>query len=245
MGGCPRCAHPEPPQSARIRGTFLRLMSHELRTPLTSIRGYSELLVTGRAGPLSDQQQRMVTMIDLSAVRLHGVVEDLIVVASLDAGDFRLRLEPTRLAAVVARAADEVATTARDAGVTISPDVAADLVVAADPRHLQRALSNLLTAAVASCPGGGTVAVTATGAAPVAVVIGSGPGGRLDQLLARFLGAGPVDPADLDGAGVGLAVARAVVEHHGGRLEVTSDAGAGTRIAVTLPAADVPSRRHQ
>ncbi|GIG49051.1 hypothetical protein Dsi01nite_070920 [Dactylosporangium siamense] len=222
-------------------------MSHELRTPLTSIRGYSELLVTGRAGPLSDQQQRMVTMIDLSAVRLHGIVEDLIVVASLDAGDFRLRLEPTRLAAVVARAADEVATTARDAGVTIAPDIATDLVVAADPRHLHRALSNLLTGAVATCPAGGTVAVTATGhhaATTVAVVVA---GGRPDPLLARLLCAGPVDTAELDGAeldgaGIGLTVARAVVEHHGGRLDVTTDPGTGTRIAVTLPSADLPSR---
>ncbi len=219
----------------RMRTTFMRMMSHELRTPLTSIRGYSELLATGRAGPLSDQQQRMVTMIDLCAGRLHGIVEDLIVIASLDAGVFRLVLEPTRLATVVRRAVEEQSAAARDAGVTVTFDVAADLVVPADPRHLQRALSNLLTNAVTSAPRGGVVGLTAVPTAAEAVTVTiDGPSGG-GQPLAGLLGAAPADPAELEGAAIGLAVARAVVDHHGGHLTAAADPHAGTRVTLSLP----------
>ena len=235
-----------PGDSGSLRTEFMRVASHELRTPLTSIRGYSELLASGRAGPLSEQQQRMVTLIDLCAGQLHGIVEDLIVLAGLDDGSFGLALEPTRLAPLVGRVAGELGTHARAAGVTLAVDVPGEAVLVADPRHLHRALSSLLATAVTFAPKHGTVTVRGRletdGGAGVLVGCPAGGVGAEEQLAVYERGLGP-GPAQLEGVGLALAVVRAVVQRHGGTVE-TSAGDEGVTVIVGLPSAPPADPAH-
>ncbi|GAA3456151.1 ATP-binding protein [Dactylosporangium matsuzakiense] len=254
-----------PPAQAEL----LRLAAHELRTPLTSIRGYSELLATGRAGELTDQQQRMASLIDLCAGKVYATIEALIVLIGIGDGTFGLAVEPTRLAPLAVRAAAEVATRARVAGVAIDVAVADDVTLLADPRHLQRALAELLGTAIDLAPRDGTVRLAAStrpAASPVSprpaaavpvpaaavpvpaathLVVTCPPGGPAagEQLALydRCLCAAPA-LADLEGPGLGLAVAHAVVAHHGGTIAATAD-DTGVTVTVTLPSAppDDPS----
>nr|BFE61387.1 hypothetical protein GCM10020063_059130 [Dactylosporangium thailandense] len=233
---------------ATPRGELLRIASHELRTPLTSIRGYSELLATGRAGALTEQQQRMVGLIDLCAGKVYGIVEDLIVLAGLEEGTFGLAVEPIRLAPLVARVAGELASVARAAGVAIDAAVPGEVALLADPRHLQRALANLLSTAIGYAPEHETVRLAATqepgGATRVVLTCpsaGAAAGEQL-ELYERCLVRGP-GAADLEGAGLALAVVHAVVGHHGGRLR--AEAGdAGVAVTVLLPPAPPADPAH-
>ncbi|MFI5912576.1 sensor histidine kinase [Dactylosporangium sp. NPDC051541] len=226
-----------PPAQAEL----LRLAEHELRTPLTSIRGYSELLATGRAGALSEQQQRMAGLIDLCAGKVYGIIEGLIVLAGLGDGSFGLAVEPTPLAPLAARVAAEVATQARAAAVALDVAVPAELTIVADPRHLQRALAGLVRTAIDFAPARGTVrlaARTPAGGGTQVVVTGPAGGpaaGEQLELYDRCLRA-DAGPADLEGPGLGLAVAHAVVAHHGGTVTAGAD-GTGVAVTVTLPAA--------
>ncbi|GAA3305457.1 hypothetical protein Dvina_14760 [Dactylosporangium vinaceum] len=256
-----------PPAQAEL----LQLAAHELRTPLTSIRGYSELLATGRAGELTDQQQRMASLIDLCAGKVYATIEALIVLTGIGDGTFGLAVEPTRLAPLAVRVAAEVATRARVAGVAIDVAVADDVTLLADPRHLQRALAELLGTAIDLAPRDGTVRLAAStnpAASPVSphpaasavathpapavpvpaathLVVTCPPGGPAagEQLALydRCLCAAPA-LADLEGPGLGLAVAHAVVAHHGGTIAATAD-DTGVTVTVTLPSAppDDPS----
>ncbi|MEV6924482.1 histidine kinase dimerization/phospho-acceptor domain-containing protein [Dactylosporangium sp. NPDC051485] len=236
-------AAPVPPPG---KAEFLRIASHELRTPLTSLRGYSELLVSGRAGPLSEQQLRMVAMIDLCASRVYGIVEDLIVLAGLDEGSFGLAVEPTRLAPLAVRVAGELATRARAAGVTIDVAVPDAAALDADPRHLQRALANLLSAAIAFAPRQGTVRLAAEpdpgGSVRVALrcPLGGTPAGEQRALYERCFGPGP---AELEGIGLALVVVAAVVRHHGGSLAVSAS-DTDVTVTVILPPAPPPDPSH-
>ncbi|MER7004214.1 histidine kinase dimerization/phospho-acceptor domain-containing protein [Dactylosporangium sp. NPDC000555] len=240
------------PEAPRLRTEFIRIAAHELRTPLTVIRGYSDVLASGRAGPMSEQQQRMVALIDLCAGRVYGVVEDLIVLSGLDDGSFGLAPRPTVLAPLAARAAGELATPARAAGVTIDVAVPEAVGLHADPHHLRRALSNLLSAAIGFAPRRGTVRLAADPCAEggVRVVIACPDGGTpaAEQRAAyeRCFGPGPgLNPgvAELEGVGLALAVAGVVVRRHGGTLDVVAQ-DAGIAVTVTLPPAPPPDPAH-
>jgi signal transduction histidine kinase len=226
----------------RVKDEFLALVSHELRTPLTSVLGYTEVLLEGELGELSDAQTRAVTVVERNAHRLQRLVGDLLVVAQAQAGRLSLITDRLDLAVLAEERVAAFAPLAADAGVLLV-HLAADGPAPADGdrERLGQVLDNLISNALAHTPHGGvvTVRVTAGPGAHEVRVADTGPGipaEDRERVFASFWrgGAGATG-----GVGLGLAISRAIARAHGGDLRVADD-GPGAVMALTVPAAPAP-----
>jgi signal transduction histidine kinase len=226
----------------RARGSeqaFLADISHELRTPLTSIQGFAQAIAEGEATGAAITPA--ANIIQRESRRLMRMVEGLLQVARLQSGTQELASERVEPSALLATARAALEPQAQEAGVTFrfaeSPDLPA---VRGDPDRLAQLFLNLLDNAVKHSPKGGTVAVEAMrddGHALVRVRDeGSGlPQGADKRLFRRFYRG---ENAHRDGAGLGLAIAQAIAEAHGGGITARNlEGGRGAEFTVRLPAA--------
>jgi signal transduction histidine kinase len=190
------------------RADFLRLVSHELRTPLTGIRGYTDLLGSERTGVLNDVQRQMLGMIGFCVHRLDSLVEDLLVLASIDAGLFGLVLEPVALGPLCTRVTERYGARCAPGRVVLRAEHDDGLpVIEADPRQLERLLVDLLDHAVRYTPDGCTVLVRMV------------PAGDGVSICVATDGT----HAPYDDPSLGLTVVRAIAHHHGGTVAVYPD----------------------
>jgi signal transduction histidine kinase len=213
---------------ARLRAAFIHNLSHELSTPLTPLSGYLRILASGKLGPLSPQQRRIVEAMGQSVERLARVVDNLSDFASLQGGKVPLRegaLEPDQLADDVV---GELASAIREARLHVTVLHGGGGAVVADPRKLRQALANLVGNAVKFSPHGGEVLleVVRDPARLRFTVYDQGPGvaeGETDRIFEPlYHAAARGEAARLPGTGLGLPVARRVAEAHGGRVWVES-----------------------
>ncbi|WP_146211026.1 ATP-binding protein [Quadrisphaera granulorum] len=230
------------------KSTFLATVSHELRTPLTSIAGYVEMLRDGGAGEIDEDVDRMLAVVERNTVRLRVLIEDLLALSHIEDGAPRGVLEVVTIGDLVRGVAEEHRRAAAGAGVALEVDVDLDaellgaLRVHGDPTSLHRAVSGLVSNAVKFTPSGGSVLVRAArdGDRCAVEVVDTGIGIPLAEqggLFTRFFRASNATALAVPGAGLGLTIARSVVEHHGGQLLISSAAGSGTTARVLLPAA--------
>ncbi len=226
-----------------IKRQFVSVVSHELRTPLTSIKGGLELLEAGFLGPLNDDQQELVRIAVANSTRLGSLVNDILDLERLDSG--RMPLEPERVdaAAVVREAVDAITGAATAAGVRLESDVAdTGMLIEVDPHRLIQVLTNLIGNAIKFSERGSAVKVALERAADnVRIrVIDHGRGipvDRLDHVFERF---GQVESGDArrqGGTGLGLPIAKEIVERSGGTISVTSAPGLGSTFTVEFPPA--------
>ena len=223
----------------RLRDAFVAAVSHELRTPLTSISGFLELL-TDEEHELGPTGRRYVDMIRRGNARLRGIVEDLLLVAEIEAERLELRPEPTDLAELATATVEDALPAAAESGIELLLDVTGRLPLEADAGRLRQVLDNLVSNALKYTPDGGTVTVSArNGDGPLRVEVtdtGIGiPQDELGQLFSRFYRASTATRRAIPGTGLGLVIARAIVEGHGGTISLTSTEDEGTRVTVTLP----------
>jgi signal transduction histidine kinase len=224
---------------SRLADELVAQVSHELRTPLTSIIGYVETMLDGEVGEFTEEQEHFLRVVDRNAERLLGMVGDLLFVGEIDAG--KLELDPRRLdlGRLVGECVEAAQPTAVERRVELTLDEAAVPPVAADRQRLGQVLDNLVSNALKFTPPGGRVAVRLRpekGAVAIEVE-DSGVGiPQADQarLFDRFFRAAGAKA--IPGNGLGLSVAQAIVEAHGGRIGVTSVEGAGSTFRVELPA---------
>ncbi|GIG38252.1 sensor histidine kinase [Cellulomonas phragmiteti] len=226
-------------EAARLKDQFVSLVSHELRTPLTSVLGYVELMLDGTE-ELSEDQREYLRIIDRNARRQLRLVSDLLLSAQVEAGTFAISPTDVDVAAVASAAVASAGPSAAAAQVVLESDLRA-APVRADPVRLGQAVDNLLSNALKFTPQGGTVRVsvepTADAGARVAVRdTGIGiPPDELGHLMERFYRASTATRRAIPGVGLGLSITKAVVEAHGGSVEVTSVVGEGTTFTLTLP----------
>jgi PAS domain S-box-containing protein len=224
----------------RMKDEFLAVLSHELRTPLNAIVGYSRLL---RGGMLSgDKAGRALETLERNANWLTQIVEDVLDVSRIVAGKIRLDVQPVQLPLVIDNAVATVQPAADNKGVrvqtVIDPRVGP---VSGDPDRLQQVIWNLLTNAVKFTPRGGRVQVRLerVNSHVELAVSDTGAGIRADFLpfvFERFRQADAGMTRKTGGLGLGLAIARHLVEMHGGVVEVASPGeGAGATFRVRLP----------
>ncbi|MDR6211470.1 two-component system sensor histidine kinase BaeS [Nocardioides zeae] len=229
----------------RRRRELVATVSHELRTPLAGLRAVLENLVDDVGAPGPEARHAALATALGQAERMSGLVEDLLDLARVDAGHAPLRPEAVDVAALLDACVAEAVTAAgpRGRAVTYAVDVdPVELTVRADPARLHQLVANLLDNAARHSPAGGTVRATA----------GPGPDGGL-RLQVHDEGPG-VPPAERDrvfeafgtgsggGTGLGLAVARWVVDLHGGAIRFVDPVGpTGARVQVDLPPAPTPS----
>ncbi|MDB4960964.1 MAG: histidine kinase [Myxococcales bacterium] len=234
----------------RLKSNFLATMSHELRTPLTSVIGYAEMMAEGLAGPVSTEQRDYLTTILGKADQLLGLITAVLDVSSLETGHLSLDRSALSLADVVA---SEVATFQPQAGrrgISIQLDQSGESVVVGDRKKIRQIVSSLLSNAVKFTPDHGRVGVEvrqgplAPGAEVVAagavqlVVRDSGIGISRDQVAKIFEPFFQVDSSStraFGGTGLGLTLAKAYVEAHGGRIWVDTTPGQGSTFVATFP----------
>ena len=223
----------------RLRDAFVAAISHELRTPLTSISGFLELL--------GDEEDKLpltgrtyLTAARRGTARLQRIVEDLLLVAQIEADLLELYAEPVDLTELVATAVEDAGPAAADKRVSITLGSDGSLPLEADAARLRQVLDNLLSNAIKYTPAGGAISVTTIeceGQRCIEVAdngIGI-PHDELGQLFSRFYRASTATRRAIPGTGLGLVIARAIVESHGGNISLESQEAEGTRVTVTLP----------
>jgi two-component system OmpR family sensor kinase len=222
----------------RRKSQFVSDVSHELRTPLTAIRGAAETLLDGDVEP--DDQQRFLTTIALEAERLGRLANDLLTLQRIEGATGELPLTQVDLRLAADRAEAMLEPLLEDRDVTLTVNGRAPLVLG-DVDRLQQVVLNLVDNASRIVGTGGHVVVEliAEGDRAVLSVIDDGPGippEDLPRLFDRFYRADTSRTRSSGGAGLGLAIVRAIVTAHGGRIEAANLPTGGARMTVVLPA---------
>jgi signal transduction histidine kinase len=230
-------------ESDAVKTRFLANMSYQLRTPLTSIGGFAELLQAGVGGELSDDGKEYVEAIIASSERLGEQIETILDLSQSEAGLLPLASEDVELMPLVRSVVEERSATLKRAGLTLDLQ-GSNLVgtIRGDRRRLARAFGHLVDNAVAATPRGGRILVqvsreTFDGRQFAQVVVSDNGPGMQEQALARALDGLKVG---VDGSverrqGLGLPLARQLIEAHGGTLRLLSEPGQGTAAIVELP----------
>ena len=226
----------------QAKSRFLATMSHELRTPLNAVIGFSEALL--RQGGTSDPAltAEFAAAINESGNQLLGLINTILDVARIEAGRFEMSADRIDLARLVQTCARSVASGFQAGEIALRLDLPERLPeLRADERRLQQVLAGLLSNAVKFTPAGGEVTVGAT-IDPTGDLLlhvtdtGIGiPAADLERVFEPFIQLDASLSRRFQGAGLGLYVARALVEAHGGRLRLLSEPGAGTRAEIALP----------
>jgi two-component system OmpR family sensor kinase len=230
------CAFAERAASeARLR-RFVADASHELRTPVTTIRGYAELYRHGGLAAPGDLAQAM-RRTEQESVRMASLVDDLLLLARLDEGR-PLACDPVDLGVLGVDAAADARAVAPER--TITADVAEGVTVDGDEDRLRQVVGNLVGNALVHTPAGTPVSVRVRngGGRAVVEVRDDGPGMPsevVERAFERFSRADASRSRHAGGAGLGLAIVRAIVDAHGGEVELESTPGAGTTVRVALP----------
>jgi signal transduction histidine kinase len=229
----------------RLKSEFLASMSHELRTPLNSIIGYAEVLLDGIDGDLTEDMDEDVNAIHGSGKHLLNLINDILDLAKIEAGQMDLVMEDFLLEPLVEDTIGTQRVLLRERTVDLVLDIPEELPhVHADPLRVRQVLSNLVTNALKFTEQG-SVTVRARTYAPDSSmiqvsVIDTGIGMNPEQLLVIFDRFRQVDQSHTrraGGTGLGLSITRQLVEMHGGQMWVDSEPGVGSTFHFTLPAA--------
>jgi signal transduction histidine kinase len=225
-------------EADRLKDEFVALISHDLRTPLTSIMGYLEL--TLEEGDLTGELRNYLEIADRNAHRLLRLVNDLLFVAWLEAGELDLHESKLDLAEVVRESVAEAEPRAQANGITLTCRADPVPPVTADRGRILQLIDNLVSNAIKFTPEGGEVHVSvaqANGSVRLEVE-DTGIGIAAEEqrrLFERFFRASSAAERQIPGTGLGLYIARAIVDAHGGSISVASEPGRGTSFTIDMP----------
>jgi nitrogen-specific signal transduction histidine kinase len=229
--------------AAVAKARFLANMSHELRTPLNAVLGFAEVLAAPNAGaPASAQYRDYVAAIHDGGQRLSTMLDNLLEMARLEAGKMELIAREIAISAVVASAVQLVRPEAEKAQRRVDVEIADDCVLLVDERALRQVLLNILRNAIKFSKTGGHVNLSVKkdrGSGLVIRITDTGIGmneADIPKVLEPFTQVSDDLARSYEGAGLGLPVAKGLVELHDGRLEIDSEVDVGTTVRIILPA---------
>ena len=225
-------------ESWRRQQQFVADASHELKTPLTVLLADADILL-GHPDDTIRSQSRWVEHLRDEGLRMKGLVEDLLFLARGDAGDRERPRGRVELSQVCEGCVMSFEPLAFEAGLVLESSVAPGVGVTGDGEELRRLCAILLDNACKYCGPGGTVRVTRAGGGEAALTVHNTgepiPAEDQAHLFERFYRADAARGREKGGYGLGLSIAAAIVERHGGKIAVRSTAGEGTAFTVTLP----------
>lgn len=230
-------------ESNRLKSEFLANMSHELRTPLNAIIGFSDMMKSKIFGSLNERYLDYSDNIHASGTHLLDIINNILDLAKIEAGRPELDLQLIDLDEMLVGCVRMLQQQALKAGVKlrISPDTARSLTIVADPIKLKQVLLNLVGNAIKFTLDGGQITLSARSdrAGWVEIeVIDTGIGMTEDEIALAFQPFRQIESShtrNYQGTGLGLTLAKALVELHDGRLLIDSKKGAGTRVIVSVP----------
>jgi two-component system cell cycle sensor histidine kinase PleC len=232
--------------ASKVKSEFLANMSHELRTPLNTIIGFSKLLTQHTQRRLPDKEiVEYATLINDAAGHLLSVINDILDLTKLQSGKYTLDSHEISIEDILKTTLASFNMMASEANLNLKASIARDLpAVRGEAQKLKQIFTNILSNAVKFTPPGGTVSVEAsrTANSGIAVLIrDTGIGMTPEEIAIAMTPFGQVDGGRSrwrEGTGLGLPIARALVELHGGSLKIQSERNAGTEVAIFLPSRD-------
>ncbi len=221
-----------------IRQEFLSNVSHELRTPLTSIVALAETL---EAGALDDPEnnRRFLAIIQKNAARMHRLIDDILELSAIEAGNVKIHSEVIPLRPLVDDIISSLSATAVPQNITIRNLIPPESEVFADPHRLMQMLTNLIDNAIKFNRDNGAVSIMFSRDDVDRITVedtGEGiPSHHLDRLFERFYRVDRARSRELGGTGLGLAIVKHLAKAHGGEVSVESRFSEGTRFTIELP----------
>jgi signal transduction histidine kinase len=230
-------------RALEVKEEFVASVSHELRTPLTSIHGFTSLIL--ERDDLPEEVVHQLGVVVRNVDRLDHLVADLLQTAQVERGLVHLVRERTDIAALVRQSIEAARPALERAELTLTSSVPEHLVAIVDPQRFSQVVDNLLSNAVKYTPAGGRVEVdlSVTHDRVELVVRDTGIGISTrdrNHVFSRFFRTRHAAQRSIQGIGLGLSITKAIVDSHGGRIEVESEEGRGSTFRVRLPL-DVPA----
>ncbi|MEZ5872959.1 MAG: ATP-binding protein [Nitratireductor sp.] len=226
-------------QSDHLKNQFIQHVSYELRAPLTNISGFSEMLGSNGTGALNDKQLEYVGYISTSADTLKTIIDDILDLATIDAGAMTLERVACDLEAIISDTVEGLENRLTQHSIKVTTDIGtgANRIVA-DPERLSQILANLIVNAISFSPDGGTVAIAARKSAGMQEisVCDEGPGvpkSERSRIFGRFESRSSANRRK--GAGLGLSIVKSFVELHGGTVHVEDAGQRGARFVCRFP----------
>ena len=229
-------------EASRARAEMLAIVAHDLRNPLNVVMMATELF--REIDPSAEKRDQLLGAVRRATRRMNRLIEDLLEVVRQESGQMTLDVHDVPVASLTAQTVEMFQSTAVEKGVSLRVhEPPPDLAVKVDSERVMQVLSNLVGNALKFVPRGGSVAINCEdrGTEALFSVIDSGPGiapDDLDRLFEKFW---QRRRTDRRGVGLGLTIARGIVDAHGGRIWAESQLGIGSTFYFTLPAANQPS----
>jgi PAS domain S-box-containing protein len=229
-------------QAIKARDDMMGIVSHDLRNPANAVKMLARSITEGPGGrALPDDVRDRIEVIRQAAEQIDALIQDLLDITRLEAGRLAVSPREVELGALIARSVEALRPLAHAGGLTLATKLPAVLPpLRVDPDRITQVLSNIIGNAVKFTPAGGSVTVSVqVDAAAVEVSVrdtGEGiPPAQLPRVFDRFYQASLTSRAPRHGAGLGLPIARGIVEAHGGRIWIDTVPGTGTTVHFTLP----------
>ena len=226
----------------KLKSEFLASMSHELRTPLHTIIGFSELLAEEIQGSLNDKQRRFVGHIRRDSQHLLELINDILDLNKIESGKVELRPETFSASDAFEEVFASVRPVALSKSIQIETRVSKEHILHADRLRFKEVLFNLVSNALKFTPSGGFITADSCTTDELGFSCfrvedtGVGiPEVQLEEIFDKFFQVGSTTKGVREGAGLGLAITRHIVELHGGRIWVDSELGKGSRFSFTMP----------
>jgi len=226
----------------QVRANFVSMVSHELRTPLNSVHGFIDLLLQGHMGELNDEQRTYLGYAQEGVQQLISIVQDILFMTRSDLGQFEIKQQEVPLRVLVRQVISSMQPQATKASVVLHSDIPADTpLLYVDPQRIKQVLNNLVANAIKYTPPGGMITINASRLNEewlMITVVDTGYGILPEDrphIFERFYQSNQREQSKMGGYGLGLSIARLIVEQHGGTINFESTLEQGTTFYFTVP----------
>lgn len=227
----------------RMKTSFVTSVSHELRTPLVAIDKSLSLILAKVTGPITEAQEQFLAIAQRNLKRLSRLIDDLLDISKLEAGKMELRLQSAAIGSIIGEVTESLGTWANTKSIAMVKNISADLPeIMMDPGRITQVLNNLVGNALKFTPNNGTITITAVfqpareGVEVSVSDTGIGMGKEhLGKIFDKFYQVGERISIDVSGTGIGLSIARELVELHGGKIWAESEKDHGSKFTFVLP----------